>query len=590
MLVAPGLYYEGLFITKPIQLQGWGAAGTIINAARSGNFAEFNEWRVNAHQRANCLPAGDTRRIGLLPGQPNNVGPGTNKCLYQPGTGLFAGEEHAAVIVAPVASTFGTLPARIDGFTFTGAEFSGGLIVNGFATNLEISNNVISNNQGPAAGGIRVGHATLFDTNNELVSAQNRNLNIHNNQVMENGSTVDHGGGIGLYNGSDNYRVSSNYVCGNFSQGDGGGIGHFGRSPGGVIERNRILFNQSFDQTATGIGGSGGGILVAGHQQPVGAAIALSAGSGSVQILSNTIQGNQAGAGDGGGIALRFVNGQDVLASGNPATWNRVNILNNIIVNNVTGLAGGGISLQDALRVAIVNNTIANNDSAATAQAAFGTDPTFSIPQPAGVVSRAHSATLNGLALVGTFSDPTLQNNIILGNRQQHWEAPLTPGASGLSVDGVQDLAVLGVGGSLNPQRNILTATADAPSNAGYDANNPRVALAGEDALLIAPYFNGPTGSLSGGAFGDALLSATANDEGGNFVTVIHGPLSPVGNYHLEAGSSAIDANLAGGAPIPSSAATRRSSPTLTAIRDRSTVRRLMPAASLPTSALTKHR
>jgi hypothetical protein len=543
VLVAPGLYYEGLFITKPIQLQGWGAAGTIVNAARSGNFSEFNQWRVNAHDRANCPQTDPTKRIGLLPGQPNNVGPGTNKCAYQPGTGLFAGEEHAAVIVAPVASAFGVLPARIDGFTFTGAEFSGGLVVNGYASNLEISNNVISNNQGPGAGGIRVGHPTIFDSNNELVNAQNRNLNIHNNHVMENGSTLDHGGGIGLYNGSDNYRVSSNYVCGNFSQGDGGGIAHYGRSPGGVIEKNRILFNQSFDQTATGVGGAGGGILVAGHQQPVGAAIALSAGTGSVQVLSNTIQGNQAGAGDGGGIALRFVNGQDVLASANPASWNRVDILNNIIVNNVTGLAGGGISLQDALRVAIVNNTIANNDSAATAQAAFGTDPNASIPQPAGVVSRGHSATLGGLALVGNFSDPTLQNNIILGNRQQHWVA-----GTGLVVDGVQDLAVLGAGGSLNPQRNILTNDA---VNSSYNANNPRVALAGEDALLVAPYFTGPTGSLAGATFNTPLLSATANDEGGNFVTVIHGPLSPVGNYHLEAGSSAIDPNLAGGGTNP---------------------------------------
>ncbi|MFO1401022.1 MAG: multicopper oxidase domain-containing protein [Steroidobacteraceae bacterium] len=539
VLVGPGLYYEGIIITKPLQLQGWGAAGTIVNAARSGNFAEFNSWRERAHQRANCPLADVTQRIGLLPGQPNNVGPGTDACSYLPGTGLFATEEHAAVIVAPRAGVFGAAAARIDGFTFTGAEFSGGLIVNGYTSGLEISNNIIANNQGQAAGGIRVGHPTILDGNGELVNAQNRSINIHHNHVMENGSTFDHGGGIGLYNGSDNYRVSANYVCGNFSQGDGGGIAHYGRSPGGVIERNRILFNQSFDQTATGQGGTAGGLLIAGHEQPVGAAVALSAGTGSVQVNANLIQGNQAGSGDGGGIALRYVNGQDVLASTNSATWNTVDILNNMIVNNVTGLAGGGIGVQDALRVAIVNNTIVNNDSAATAAAAFGADPNVSLGQPAGVVARAHSPALAGRPGVGNFSNPTLQNNIILGNRKQHWEAGI-----GLIVDGVHDLGVLGNNGTLNPQRNILS---NDPINAGYNANNPRVAVTGEDALLVTPYFNGPTGALGGGTFNSPLLAAGANDEGGNFLTVIHGPLSPVGNYHLEAGSSAIDPVLGGG-------------------------------------------
>ena len=38
-----------------------------------------------------------------------------------------------------------------------------------------------------------------------------------------------------------------------------------------------------------------------------------------------------------------------------------------MIVNNMTGLAGGGISLQDTAQVSILNNTIANNDSTGTA-------------------------------------------------------------------------------------------------------------------------------------------------------------------------------------------------------------------------------
>ena len=65
-------------------------------------------------------------------------------------------------------------------------------------------------------------------------------------------------------------------------------------------------------------------------------------GSGAVTIDNNRIQGNMAGAGDGGGIALR-------------TTMNDlITITNNVIVNNVTGLAGGGISMQDAANVNII--------------------------------------------------------------------------------------------------------------------------------------------------------------------------------------------------------------------------------------------
>jgi large repetitive protein len=82
-------------------------------------------------------------------------------------------------------------------------------------------------------------------------------------------------------------------------------------------------------------------------------------GSGAVVVDGNRIQGNMAGAGDGGGIALRSTN------------TDPVTITNNVIVNNVTGLAGGGISLQDAAEVIISGNTIAMNDSTATASLAF---------------------------------------------------------------------------------------------------------------------------------------------------------------------------------------------------------------------------
>ena len=224
------------------------------------------------------------------------------------------------MLVAPRPACSATLPARIDGFTFSGADFSAGVVVNGYAKNLEISNNVVTNNRArPRPASASAHPAPVNDAEGEVVNAQNTDRTSITT-VTQNGGTGRPGAGIGLYNGSDNYRVSNNYIVGNFAQGHGGGIAHFGRSPGGVIENNQILFNQSFDQTA-GSRRHGRRHPGRGPTRPV-AQRALSPGSGSVQIAANRIQGNIAGTGDGGGIALR-TNGQDVLASIILPSWNR---------------------------------------------------------------------------------------------------------------------------------------------------------------------------------------------------------------------------------------------------------------------------
>ena len=59
-------------------------------------------------------------------------------------------------------------------------------------------------------------------------------------------------------------------------------------------------------------------------------------------------------------------------------------VTNNIIANNVAGWDGGGISLQDALNVNFVNNTIASNDTTASAGVLFNTlgAPQASTPPP----------------------------------------------------------------------------------------------------------------------------------------------------------------------------------------------------------------
>ncbi len=130
-----------------------------------------------------------------------------------------------------------------------------------------------------------------------------------------------------------------------------------GLSDEGLIARNTINYNKSFSQ---GVTVSGGGILIAG-----GVSIdlqTLSGGSGLVRIEQNLIQNNLADSGDGGSTRLERVNGLDVnKQKDNTGKWNKVSIIDNMIVNNVTALAEGGISLQDAALVDILHNTIVRN-------------------------------------------------------------------------------------------------------------------------------------------------------------------------------------------------------------------------------------
>ncbi len=114
-------------------------------------------------------------------------------------------------------------------------------------------------------------------------------------------------------------------------------------------------------------------------------------------IDANLIMGNSAESGTGGGLRLQGVNGEDVIAfptRPNPVTtgplalrspgWNNVNITNNIIANNVAGWDGGGVSIQDALKVRFVNNTVVANDTTASAGVLFNTlgAPNTATPPP----------------------------------------------------------------------------------------------------------------------------------------------------------------------------------------------------------------
>lgn len=573
--VAPGVYEESVILHKRVRLQGFGAGGTLINAVKQPTETQ-KRWR----DRVCDLLFSTNGSQFLLPGQ---LMPATAAACKSGDTvdnaPLVFGNEEGAGVFVMIRSGDATAPAlQIDGFTISGADQGGGVMVNGYADSIQISNNRITGNQGIMSGGVRIGYPNLVQefANNQLryVSARTPNASIHHNEIVHNGNTAagvgGGGGGIGLFNGADGYRVSDNFICGNFSTGDGGGIAHVGlhaATEGGLrlptIERNLILFNQSFNQ---GSNPNGGGLAITGLQS-LANNTGISAGTGSVLINANTFLGNLAGAGDGGGISLYGINGAD--ASG--ASPYRIDIVNNVIANNVSGVAGGGIALQDAVNVRIVNNTIVRNDSTATgSRAATPGNPNQTTPQPGvGIAARTHSnalATLigaNPLPINGLpqqyFSNPVIYNTIARDNRMFYWRVNptvdpatcalntaaqtcygLVPNIAAGEPPVFSDLAVIGGAYQLTADYSVLTSTA------GVSGTNNIAS----DPLLRCNYYNGGRDAVIQMVENTTTVqTAGAFDEGGNFIDVRYGPLTlnnpvsgaPYGDHRLLDGSPAND-------------------------------------------------
>lgn len=541
VLVPPGEYEELVIMWKPVKLQGSGAS-TVINAVKAPG-EKLQAWRNTVES---LITSG---QVDLLPSQELGFGlPEPDTLHTEEGPGIIVLAKNLSRTRGGFGYDGGAPNARIDGLSVTGADNGGGIFVNGYAHYLQISNNRVYSNSGVFGGGIRVGHpfhTVETPTGLEYQKGFNDHMTIHHNYIAVNGSNGGSGGGLSLNHGTDKYKVTQNYICGNFSQGHGGGIGHYGLSDNSLIEDNRILFNQSFNQ---GVPVSGGGVSIVGAPN-LNLGGGLGDGAGSVKIISNLIQGNNAGAGDGAGISLSSVNGEDV-GQRSTARWHRIDLLNNMIVNNVAGFAGGGIAMQDAAMVHMVNNTIANNDSTATAGLAFpaGT-PNTSVKQPAGIVSYIHSTELeagfNSRARdrYRGFSNPTMINNIIWHNRSFHFQIDpiMDPPVFGLVPDigagqaaVFDDLGVMGIAGALDPRYSILTDTT------GYHSSNISV-----DPDFVAGYSNGDAGqTIQELELTTSIATAPAFDEGGNFIDVRFGPHQPVGDYHLMSGSAAANSGI----------------------------------------------
>ncbi|MFP4906548.1 hypothetical protein ACLFKT_47130, partial [Paraburkholderia sp. BR14261] len=129
--------------------------------------------------------------------------------------------------------------------------------------------NRVFSNAGTLTGGIIVGQVEVPDGNiaannvTQLPFQYNVHVNVHNNQVTSNASygdeinstTPSSAGGVTFCSGADYYKFNYNWVCGNISSGDGGGVAHFGFSYNGDLSHNWILFNQSNNPTLPTYGG-----------------------------------------------------------------------------------------------------------------------------------------------------------------------------------------------------------------------------------------------------------------------------------------------------------------------------------------------
>jgi hypothetical protein len=446
-------------------------------------------------------------------------------------------------------------PSRIDGLSVINSSQGGGAIfLHAWNHFLEVSNNRISANHGTLTGGITVGTGEFPDPfiiggdvpppydNNPSIGLSTRAdtggpgtgapldageqagygfqrlVSVHHNSVTDNASigdalfsgTPSGAGGVTFCVGSDYYKFNYNWICGNLSTGDGAGVVQSGISNGGDLSHNWILFNQSVNPT---LPTNGGGVAIIGaspdrtlaNGAECGAVTDLDCPPGlpegtgrNLRIDANLMIGNSAESGTGGGLRLQNVNGTEIAAfPTSPGKWYGVNITNNVIANNVAGWDGGGASMQDALKVSFVNNTVASNDTTASAGSLFktigsafasapppncdpGTSPDATcygpdapnFKQPAGLVTMQHTPNLIGAMPASAvcpagfgyasgnckvLSIPSLKNDLFWQNR-------------------AFNLVLGGFGTGLQSQQHLVTLqpaldqqfTGDCPSGASY--------------------------------------------------------------------------------------------------------------------------
>ncbi|MDX6570802.1 MAG: large repetitive protein, partial [Gaiellales bacterium] len=391
-----GAYYENIVIHSPVKLQGVGPGGIYADGSSvPGTVIDGSAFQPDSNTGTYW----------------SNLVAGLNVATNVGAPERYEGQ--TVYVVAPTRTTFtnASFKPAIDGVEVRGGATvnpgapgaggapilsqGGGIFVDGYSDALRITNNLIDNNDGAYAGGIRVGTP-------EITQNHNYGLRIAYNRILSNGG-ANLAGGVGIFQGTNGYEVDHNDLCGNFSAEYGGAMSHYGLSGanGSAVDRidhNRIYLNRSYDE--------GGGVTIAG-ELPANPDT-LTQGSGAVDIFDNVVQSNLAND-DGGGLRLLMVDGPGARTT----APNRINIYNNTLADNISTHEGGGIAMDDASNVTFDNNTVVRNITTATAATSNGQ------PAPAGLSTSVNSTLEQNRLAIGApaISRPIMFNNIFWDNR-----------------------------------------------------------------------------------------------------------------------------------------------------------------------------
>ena len=402
-----------------------------------------------------------------------------------------------------------------EGAAVAGPAQGGAVTLDQYVRDFAITNNEVRSNGG-TYGTLRIGTPDLPAPDNH-----NERLVVANNRIVANGGT-NLAGALGIFAGTDDYKVTGNDFCGNFSAEYGGAISHYGLSPNGLIKNNRVYYNQGYDE--------GGGIMIAGQLPSANAT--LSPGAGTVTIDGNYVEANLSND-DGGGI--RF------LMAG-AATFD---VVNNVIANNVSTHEGGGIALDDAPNVTVRNNTIVKNITTATAATSDH------LPAPAGLSTGPNSAQLQATMPPGSanYSKPVLLNNLFADNRAG--TADVTTGAiTGIGSQGdltaIQrwDVGSADTSGGFNQPLGMTASTVN--SVATGDAGLPRAgAFSYDDATTTGDRIGGNLDGSSAIGFVhavdfavDSLRWRVNTNVSFPVIVAVNSPITKLTDYHLNPTSS----------------------------------------------------
>ncbi len=526
LVLGVGTYNENVVVWKPLKIQGLGPGGiigahelqardpedprfNIHGTVIDGRYFQQNAAAFDATVAAHAPYAGvDAQHPVLRAADLTVLAQSTS--AYNLGTGINA--------------TFSQ--ARVDGLgLMTGqGEGAGGIQLQAYANNTQLTNNILENNAGIFAGGIGLGEP--YNHN-----GHNYNVKIANNSVIGNGG-LTRAGGLGIFYGSNGYEVARSVICSNFGVEYGAGVSHWGLSPGGKIHDNQIYYNDAVD--------SGAGISIQ-TELPVGGG--LGDGSGAVDIDRNLITGNYTGD-DGGGIFVLDALNQPI------------NIRNNILADNGSADLGGAIMLDDSSRVNLVNNTVANNVSTASSENsdgnAHGAGLTSEANDPLWQNDARYVAQYPNAATRPDFANPTALFNNIFWDNNAYTLSSTGPGAT--QVD--QGFIDFEIYGTTNPADTFTPRYSDltnglilGPAGAGQHP-----VPAGQGNISADPAFVNPIGVAA-----ELTVSGSRLDPQVAAVTITGGdpPVGLTSDYHITAASAAIDRGVrCSNTPVPANLGT----------------------------------